>query len=56
MLLILCMELIMLREYLDEILNGKKTYDACAYDTNHKFSAEEYCMWHATGKWEDMIF
>ncbi len=46
----------MLREYLDEILDGKKTYDTCAYDTNHKISAEEYCSWHATGKWEDMIF
>ena len=72
--------LIMLREYLDEILDGKKTYDARAYDTNkrgtialvdtkksaiiglidlvgtHKISAEEYCKWHATGKWEGMIF
>lgn len=68
--------LIMLREYLDEILDGKKTYDARAYDTNkrgvialvdtrkssiiglidlvgtHAISAEEYCKWHATGKWE----
>ena len=72
--------LIMLREYLDEILDGKKTYDARAYDTNkrgtialvdtkksaiiglidlvgtHKISAEEYCKWHATGKWEGIIF
>lgn len=72
--------LIMLREYLDEILDGKKTYDARSYDTNkrgtialvdtkksaviglidlvgtHKISAEEYCKWHATGKWEGMIF
>ena len=72
--------LIMLREYLDEILDGKKTYDARAYNTNrrgtialvdtkksaiiglidlvgtHKISAEEYCKWHATGKWEGMIF
>lgn len=72
--------LIMLREYLDEILDGKKTYDARAYDTNkrgtialvdtkksaiiglidlvgtHKISAEEYCKWHATGKWKGMIF
>lgn len=70
----------MLREYLDEILDGKKTYDARCYDTNkrgtialvdtkksaviglidlvgtHKISAEEYCKWHATGKWEGMIF
>ncbi len=72
--------LIMLREYIDEILDGKKTYDARAYDTTkrgtialvdtkksaiiglvdlvgtHKISAGEYCSWHATGKWEDMIF
>lgn len=71
--------LIMLREYLDEILDGKKTYDARAYDTNkrdtialvdtkksaiiglidlvgtHKISAEEYCKWHATGKWESLV-
>lgn len=26
----------MLREYLDEILNGKKTFDARAYDTNKR--------------------
>lgn len=68
----------MLREYLDEILDGKKTYDTRSYDTNkrgtialvdtkksaiiglvdlvgtHKISAEEYCKWHATGKWEGM--
>ena len=72
--------LIMLREYLDEILDVKKTYDARAYDTNksgtialvdtkksaiiglidlvetHKISAKKYCKWHATGKWEGMIF
>jgi len=71
--------LIMLREYLDEILDGKKAYDARAYDTSkrgtialvdsrkssiiglvdlvttHKISAQEYCKWHATGKWEGMI-
>lgn len=70
----------MLREYLDEILDGKKTYDARAYNTNkrgtialvdtkksaiiglielvgtRKISAEEYCSWHATGKWKGMIF
>lgn len=69
----------MLREYLDEILDGKKTYDARSYDTNkrgtialvdtkkstiiglidlvgtHRITAEEYCKWHATGKWEGMI-
>lgn len=69
----------MLGEYLDEILEGKKTYDARAYDTNkrgtialvdsrkssiiglvdlvstHKISAQEYCKWHATGKWEGLI-
>jgi len=71
--------LIMIREYLDEILEGKKTYDARSYDTNkrgmialvdsrksaiiglidlvgtHTITAEEYCNWHATGKWERMI-
>lgn len=71
--------LIMLGEYLDEILEGKKTYDARAYDTNkrgtialvdsrrssiiglvdlistHKISAQEYCKWHAAGKWEGLI-
>lgn len=71
--------LIMLREYLDEILDEKKNYDARAYDTKHrgtialvdkkkstiiglvdlfgthKISAEEYCSWHATGKWENLI-
>lgn len=28
--------LIMIREYLDEILDGKKTYDARSYDTNKR--------------------
>ena len=70
----------MIREYLDEILDGKKTYDARSYDTNkrgtialidtrksaiiglidlvgtHKISAEEYCKWHAAGKWESLVF
>lgn len=70
--------LIMLRDYLDEILDGKKTYDARAYDTSkrgtialvdtkkssiiglvdlvstHKISAQEYCKWHATGKWKNV--
>ncbi len=69
----------MLREYLDEILDEKKNYDARAHDTKHhgtialvdtkkstiiglvdligthKISAEEYCDWHATGKWENLI-
>ncbi len=72
--------LIMIREYLDEILDGKKTYDGRSYDANksgtialvdtkksviiglvnlvgtHKISGEEYCSWHATGKWEGMAF
>ena len=72
--------LIMLKEYLDEILDGKKIYDARSYDTNkrgtialvdtkksliiglvdlvgtHKISVEEYCKWHATGKYEGMVF
>ena len=72
--------LIMLREYLDEILYGTKTYDARAYNTNKRglialvdtkksaiigtveligtkpITAEEYCKWHATGKWAGMQF
>lgn len=72
--------LIMLREYLDEILDGTKTYDARAYNTNKRglialvdtrksavigtveligtkpITAEEYCKWHATGKWAGMQF
>ena len=72
--------LIMIREYLDEIVSGKKQYDARAYNTNkrgpialvdtrrsevvatielvgvHKISAEEFCKWHATGKWEGTQF
>lgn len=72
--------LIMLRDYLDEILDGKKTYDARSYPTDkrgtialvdtkkssivgfvdligvHQISADEYCKWHATGKWEGMSF
>lgn len=28
----------MLREYLDEILDGIKTYDTCAYNTNKRVS------------------
>ena len=71
--------LIRIREYLDEILDGKKTYDARSYDTNkrgtialvdsrksaiiclvdlfvtHTITSEEYCNWHATGKWEGMV-
>lgn len=72
--------LIMLREYLDEILDRKKTFDARSYPTDkrgtialvdtkkssivglvdligvHQISADEYCKWHATGKWEGMPF
>ena len=72
--------LIMIKEYLDEILDGDKTYDARIYDTNkrgtialvdskksaiiglvdligtHQISAEEYCKWHATGKWNGYDF
>lgn len=72
--------LIMIKEYLDEILNGDKTCDARSYDTNkrgtialvdskksaiiglvdligtYQISAEEYCKWHATGKWAGYAF
>lgn len=70
----------MRREYLDEILEGKKTYDARTYDTNirgtialvdtkkssiiglidligvHKINADDFCKWHATGKWAGLDF
>lgn len=72
--------LIMIKEYLDEILDRDNTYDARNYDTNkrgtialvdskksaiiglvdligtHQISAEEYCKWHATGKWAGYAF
>lgn len=72
--------LIMLREYLEEILDGVKLYDARSYNTNkrgtialvdtkkssiigtielvgtHPITADEYCKWHASGKWEGMHF
>ena len=72
--------LIMIKDYLDEILEGKKTFDARSYPTNkrgtialvdskkscitglvdligvHPISADEYCKWHATGKWAGMVF
>lgn len=72
--------LIMLRAYLDEILDGTKTYDARVYNTNKRglialvdtrksavigtveligtkpIKADEYCKWHATGKWAGMQF
>lgn len=72
--------LIMIKDYLDEILDGKKTFDARSYPTTkrgtialvdskkssivglvdligvHLISADEYCKWHATGKWSGMVF
>ncbi len=72
--------LIMIKDYLDEILDGKKAFDARCYSTNkrgtialvdskkssivglvdligvHPISVDEYCKWHATGKWEGMSF
>lgn len=72
--------LIMIKDYLDEILDGKKTFDARSYPTTkrgtialvdskkssivglveligvHPISANEYCKWHATGKWAGMVF
>ena len=68
----------MLRDHLDRILNGKKSYDARGYPTDkratialvdtkessivgsadligvHQISADEYCKWHVTCKWEGM--
>jgi hypothetical protein len=70
----------MIKDYLDEILDGKKAFDARCYSTNkrgtialvdskkssivglvdligvHPISVDEYCKWHATGKWEGMSF
>lgn len=70
----------MLREYLEEILEEKKNYDARNYDTDrrgtialvdtrkseiigtvelvstHVISAEEYCLWHQSGKWNNYVF
>lgn len=70
--------LIMIREYLDEILDGNKLCDTRSYDTKkrgtialvdtkkstiiglvdligtHTITAEEYCKWHAIGKWSGM--
>ena len=70
----------MIKDYLDEILDGKKAFDTRCYSTNkrgtialvdskkssivglvdligvHQISTDEYCKWHATGKWEGMSF
>ncbi len=70
----------MVKDYLDEILDGKKTFDARSYPTNkrgtialvdtkkssiiglvdligvHRIATDEYCKWHATGKWEGITF
>ena len=72
--------LTMIRDYLNEILDGSKTFDARSYPTNKKgniasidsksmkiygtielvgcreISAEEYCSWHQTGRFQNLIF
>ena len=72
--------LTMIRDYLNEILDGSKTFDARSYPTNKKgkialidsksmkiygtielvgcreISAKEYCSWHQTGRFQNLIF
>lgn len=72
--------LIMIKDYLIEILNGTKTFDARSYPTNkrgvialidsrtmkiygtielvgcRKISAEEFCSWHTTGRFQNYVF
>ena len=72
--------LTMIKDYLNEILDGSKTFDARSYPTNkrgkialidsrsmkiygtielvgcRKISAEEYCAWHQTGKFQNYEF
>ena len=69
----------MIKDYLDEILDGKKTFDARSYPTNKRgtialidsksmkvlgyielvgireISAQEYALWHCTGRWSDCV-
>ena len=72
--------LIMIRDYLNEILDGSKNFDARSYPTNKRgkialidsrsmkiygtielvgcreISAKEYCFWHQTGRFQNLIF
>lgn len=72
--------LTMIKDYLNEILDGSKTFDARSYPTNkrgkialidsrsmkiygtielvgcRKISAEEYCSWHQTGRFQNYGF
>lgn len=70
----------MIKDYLNEILDGSKTFDARSYPTNKRgkialidsrsmkiygtielvgcreSSAKEYCSWHQTGRFQNLIF
>lgn len=70
----------MIKDYLNEILYGSKTFDARSYPTNKRgkialidsrlmkiygtielvgcreISVEEYCSWHQTGRFQNLIF
>lgn len=72
--------LTMIKDHLNEILDGSKTFDARSYPTNkrgkitlidsktmkiygtieligcRKITAEEYCSWHQTGSFQNLIF
>ena len=72
--------LTMIKDYLNEILDGSKTFDARSYPTNKRgvialidsrsmkiygtielvgcreISAEEYCSWHQTGRFQNYRF
>ena len=72
--------LTMIKDYLNEILDGSKTFDARSYPTNKRglialidsrsmkiygtielvgcreISAEEYCSWHQTGRFQNLTF
>ena len=72
--------LTMNNDYLNEILDGPKTFDARSYPINKRgkialidsrsmkiygtielvecreISAEEYCSWHQTGRFQNLIF
>lgn len=72
--------LTMIKDYLNEILDDSKTFDARNYPTNKRgkialidsrsmkiygtielvgcreTSAEEYCSWHQTGRFQNLLF
>ena len=70
----------MIKDYLNEILDGSKTFDSRSYPTSKRgkialidsrlmkiygtielvgcrvISAKEYCSWHQTGRFQNLIF